>query len=64
MAGAEESIQLRTYLFDNDDYAIRIADLLKERLFYPDFDKSVEVNKPLPTDLRYYFAEAVTDGFL
>ena len=31
IGGAQESIHLRTYIFDNDDYAIRIADLLKER---------------------------------
>jgi cardiolipin synthase len=28
---AHESIHLRTYIFDNDDFAIRIADLLKQR---------------------------------
>ncbi|WP_405231107.1 phospholipase D-like domain-containing protein [Lentisalinibacter salinarum] len=28
---AEESIKLRTYIFDNDDYAKQIADLLKQR---------------------------------
>ncbi len=28
---ARKSIQLRTYIFDNDDYAVRIADLLKQR---------------------------------
>lgn len=28
---AERSIQLRTYIFDNDDYAVQIADLLKSR---------------------------------
>lgn len=28
---ARQSIQLRIYIFDNDDYAVRIADLLKER---------------------------------
>lgn len=28
---AEQSLQLRTYIFDNDDYAIRFADLLKRR---------------------------------
>ena len=28
---AESSIALRTYIFDNDDYAIRIGDLLKRR---------------------------------
>ncbi len=28
---ADESIHLRTYIFDNDDFAIRIADLLKQR---------------------------------
>jgi len=28
---ADESIHLRTYIFDNDDYAIQIADLLKQR---------------------------------
>jgi len=28
---AEKNINFRTYIFDNDDYAVRIADLLKER---------------------------------
>ena len=28
---AESSISLRTYIFDNDDYAVRIGDLLKHR---------------------------------
>lgn len=28
---AEESIDVRTYIFDNDDYAVSIADLLRER---------------------------------
>ena len=28
---AEESIDIRTYIFDNDDYAVKIANLLKER---------------------------------
>lgn len=28
---AKESINIRTYIFDNDDYAVKIADLLKER---------------------------------
>ncbi len=28
---AEENILIRTYIFDNDDYAIKIADLLKEK---------------------------------
>ena len=28
---AEQSIQLRTYIFDNDDVAVQIADLLKRR---------------------------------
>ncbi len=28
---AEHSIQLRTYIFDNDDFAVQIADLLKKR---------------------------------
>jgi len=28
---ADESIHLRTYIFDNDDFAIQIADLLKKR---------------------------------
>ncbi len=31
ITGARESIQLRTYIFDNDDYAIKIADLLRQR---------------------------------
>jgi cardiolipin synthase len=29
--GAEESIDIRTYVFDNDFYAVKIADLLRER---------------------------------
>ena len=29
--GAEESIDIRTYIFDNDDYAVKVADLLRER---------------------------------
>ena len=29
--GAEESIDIRTYIFDNDDYAVKVADLLKKR---------------------------------
>jgi cardiolipin synthase len=29
--GAETSIELRTYIFDNDDYAVRIGRLLKRR---------------------------------
>jgi len=28
---AEESIDIRTYIFDNDDYAVTVADCLKER---------------------------------
>ncbi len=28
---ADESIDIRTYIFDNDDYAVKIADLLKGR---------------------------------
>ena len=28
---AEQSIDIRTYIFDNDDYAVQIADLLKTR---------------------------------
>jgi cardiolipin synthase len=28
---ARESIDVRTYIFDNDDYAVSVADLLKER---------------------------------
>ena len=28
---AEESIDIRTYIFDNDDYAVEVADSLKER---------------------------------
>ncbi len=34
---AEESIDIRLYIFDNDDYALKIADLLKQR------SKQVEV---------------------
>ena len=29
--GAEKSIRMRLYIFDNDDYALKIADLLKRR---------------------------------
>jgi cardiolipin synthase len=28
---AEESIDIRTYIFDNDDYAVEVADFLKEK---------------------------------
>ena len=28
---AEESIDIRTYIFDNDDYAVQVADVLKEK---------------------------------
>jgi len=28
---AEESIDIRTYIFDNDDFAVNVADLLKQR---------------------------------
>lgn len=28
---AEESIDIRTYIFDNDDYAVEVADILKEK---------------------------------
>ena len=28
---AEESIDIRTYIFDNDDYAVKVADVLKEK---------------------------------
>jgi len=31
VTGAETSIDLRTYIFDNDDYAVRIGELLKRR---------------------------------
>ena len=31
IADARESIKFRTYIFDNDDYALQIADLLKQR---------------------------------
>ena len=31
IASAEKSIKIRTYIFDNDDYSLSIADLLKER---------------------------------
>ena len=31
VTGARESIDLRTYIFDNDDYAVRIGELLKRR---------------------------------
>ncbi|MBC2744593.1 MAG: hypothetical protein HGJ93_16565, partial [Desulfosarcina sp.] len=29
--GAEQSIKMRTYIFDRDDYAVRLADLLKKQ---------------------------------
>ena len=29
--GARESVKIRTYIFDNDDFALQVADLLKER---------------------------------
>ena len=28
---AEESINIRTYIFDNDDFAVEVADILKEK---------------------------------
>ena len=28
---AEESIDIRTYIFDNDDYAVKVADILKQK---------------------------------
>jgi len=31
IATAEESIDIRTYIFDNDDYAVSVADQLKDR---------------------------------
>ena len=31
IANAKESVDIRTYIFDNDDYAVEIADHLKER---------------------------------
>ncbi len=31
MAMAEKSIDMRTYIFDNDDYAIKVADILRMR---------------------------------
>jgi cardiolipin synthase len=31
MLAAEESIDIRTYIFDNDDYAVSVADLLKKK---------------------------------
>jgi hypothetical protein len=31
LARAEESIDIRTYIFDNDDYALKIAELIKTR---------------------------------
>jgi cardiolipin synthase len=31
MVGARRSINMRTYIFDNDDYALTIADVLKKR---------------------------------
>jgi cardiolipin synthase len=31
VTAAEDTIALRTYIFDNDDYAVRIGDLLKRR---------------------------------
>jgi cardiolipin synthase len=29
--GAERSVHIRTYIFDNDDFAVKVADLLRER---------------------------------
>ena len=31
VTAAQESVQLQTYIFDNDDYAVRIGELLKRR---------------------------------
>ena len=31
IANAEVSVDMRTYIFDNDDYAVAVADTLKER---------------------------------
>lgn len=31
IANAEDSVDIRTYIFDNDDYAVTVADLLKMR---------------------------------
>ena len=31
VAGARSSVKIRTYIFDNDDYALEVADLLKRR---------------------------------
>lgn len=31
MQGAKKSINIRTYIFDDDDYAVKIADILKEK---------------------------------
>ena len=31
IGGARESIDIRTYIFDNDDYAVKVADILKEK---------------------------------
>lgn len=31
VAGARRSVDIRTYIFDNDDFAIKVADTLKER---------------------------------
>ena len=42
--GATESIDIRTYIFDNDDYAISIADLLKRK------SVDVDVHVILPAD--------------
>lgn len=37
VGAAEESIDIRTYIFDNDDYAVEVADILREK------SKDVEV---------------------
>jgi cardiolipin synthase len=39
---AKKSVHLRTYIFDNDDYAIRIADLLKRRAHEIDIKVSMD----------------------
>jgi cardiolipin synthase len=40
--GANKSIHLRTYIFDNDDYAIHVADLLKQRSHEVDVKVSMD----------------------
>ncbi|MBT8434473.1 MAG: phosphatidylserine/phosphatidylglycerophosphate/cardiolipin synthase family protein [Gammaproteobacteria bacterium] len=40
-----------------------VAELM-ERVFYPDFENSLEIRKPLPMMIRHHFAELIADEFL